>query len=107
VFACARRDDEISYNEALVDEALCFHAVRLSVCACVRSQVSDDTMKSRIMRRATTSHRSDDNEQTVMRRLATFHDFNQPVVDYYQKLGKLCTVLDRFFDAQLLPSGTH
>ena len=56
-------------------------------------QVSDETMKSRIMHRGETSGRSDDNEATVMKRIDTFHANNQPVVDFYKKRKKLCAVL--------------
>jgi len=58
----------------------------------VDEQVSDDTMKSRILKRGMTSGRSDDNEKTVVKRLQTFHANNQPVVDYYNKQKKLCNV---------------
>ena len=33
--------------------------------------------------------RSDDNEETLRKRLETFHGQTQPVVDFYKKLGLL------------------
>lgn len=52
-------------------------------------EVSDATMTKRLMGRAETSGRVDDNEETIKKRLKTFHDITTPVVDYYDKQGKL------------------
>lgn len=52
-------------------------------------EVSDDTMTKRLLGRAETSGRVDDNEETIKKRLKTFHDVTTPVVDYYEKEGKL------------------
>ncbi|XP_052220211.1 adenylate kinase isoenzyme 5-like isoform X2 [Dreissena polymorpha] len=52
-------------------------------------EVSDMTMTKRLMGRAETSGRVDDNEDTIKKRLKTFHDITTPVVDYYEKQGKL------------------
>ena len=51
--------------------------------------VSDETMKNRLMKRGESSGRVDDNEETIKKRLQTFHEVTQPVIDYYQKQGKL------------------
>jgi len=59
-------------------------------------------MKTRIMKRGETSGRSDDNEATVMKRIDTFHDNNQPIVDYYNKQRKLCTVRFSSFSPVLI-----
>jgi len=74
-------------------------------------EVSDETMTSRLLKRAETSGRVDDNEETIRKRLRTFHDITTPVVDYYGKdnkvhtiqaegtvddiFGKVCQVLDK------------
>jgi len=42
---------------------------------------SDDTMKERLMSR----QRSDDNEETIMKRLETFHNISEPVMAKYTK----------------------
>jgi adenylate kinase family enzyme len=55
-------------------------------------KVSDATMKSRLLKRAETSGRVDDNEETIVKRLKTFHDLTTPVVDYYGQQNKVCTV---------------
>lgn len=54
--------------------------------------VSDETMKTRLLGRALTSGRVDDNEETIMKRLKTFHDHTSPVMDHYAKQKKLQTV---------------
>lgn len=52
-------------------------------------EVSDDTMKERLMKRGLSSGRVDDNEETIKKRLETFHAVTQPVIDYYDEKGKL------------------
>lgn len=56
-------------------------------------EVADETMKKRLLKRAETSGRVDDNEETIVKRLKTFHNLTQPVIDYYAKQGKVCTVV--------------
>ncbi|XP_060602074.1 uncharacterized protein LOC132755252 isoform X9 [Ruditapes philippinarum] len=56
-------------------------------------EVSDETMTKRLLGRAETSGRVDDNEETIKKRLKTFHDITTPVVDYYEKEGKLKKVV--------------
>nr|KAG5689881.1 hypothetical protein BaRGS_002392 [Batillaria attramentaria] len=51
--------------------------------------VSDETMTKRLLGRAETSGRVDDNEETIKKRLATFHEVTKPVITYYEKLDKL------------------
>lgn len=55
--------------------------------------VSDETMTKRLLGRAETSGRVDDNEETIKKRLKTFHDITTPVVEYYEKEGKLKKVV--------------
>lgn len=50
---------------------------------------SDDTMKARLLKRGESSGRVDDNEETIKKRLETFHECTKPVIDYYEKQGKL------------------
>jgi len=56
-------------------------------------EVADETMKKRLLKRAETSGRVDDNEETIVKRLKTFHNHTQPVIDYYQKQGKVCKIV--------------
>ncbi len=43
----------------------------------------------RLLDRGKTSGRSDDNEEIIAKRLHVFYDHTKPVVDHYEKLGKL------------------
>ena len=46
-------------------------------------EVSDETMIKRLTNRGLTSGRVDDNEETIRKRLETFHKHSRPVVDHY------------------------
>lgn len=47
-------------------------------------EVPDEVMVQRLLHRAKTSGRVDDNEETIKKRLATFHKHSKPVIDYYK-----------------------
>ncbi|XP_050730228.1 adenylate kinase isoenzyme 1-like [Eriocheir sinensis] len=47
-------------------------------------EVPDEVMVERLLNRAKTSGRVDDNEETIKKRLATFHKHSEPVIDYYK-----------------------
>jgi len=46
-------------------------------------EVSDDTMTQRLLKRAETSGRADDNVDTIKKRLVTFHQHSEPVIQAY------------------------
>lgn len=46
----------------------------------------------RLLYRGQTSGRSDDNEETIKKRLHVFNDHSKPVIDHYSKLGKVCRI---------------
>lgn len=54
--------------------------------------VSDETMTQRLLKRGETSGRVDDNEETIKKRLKTFHNQTKPVIDYYSKQDKVCKI---------------
>ncbi|XP_062593112.1 adenylate kinase isoenzyme 5-like [Saccostrea cucullata] len=54
--------------------------------------VSDETMTKRLLKRGETSGRVDDNEETIKKRLKTFHNQTKPVIDYYSKQDKVCKI---------------
>ena len=54
--------------------------------------VSDDIMTKRLVKRGETSGRIDDNEETIAKRLATFHEQTTPILGYYGKQGKVITI---------------
>ncbi|RCN50637.1 adenylate kinase [Ancylostoma caninum] len=66
--------------------------------------VSDDILIERLLHRAKTSGRVDDNMETIKKRLHTFTTATAPVVDYYEKLKKLIRIkaqgtIDEIFSA--------
>lgn len=64
------------------------------VCECANVlfyDVNEDTLLERCMTRASQSavHRDDDNEQTLRNRLSAFHAESLPVVELYDKYGRV------------------
>lgn len=49
----------------------------------------EDVMESRLLERGKTSGRSDDNAESIRKRFRTFIETSMPVVDYYEKIGKV------------------
>jgi len=60
--------------------------------AALHLTVDDDELVRRLLTRAETEGRSDDNEDTIKHRLELFHEVTKPVVDYYDKRGMVITV---------------
>jgi hypothetical protein len=54
--------------------------------------VPDEIMTERLIKRGETSGRIDDNEETISKRLVTFHEQTTPILGYYGKQGKLITI---------------
>ncbi|XP_019634118.1 PREDICTED: uncharacterized protein LOC109477353 isoform X4 [Branchiostoma belcheri] len=52
-------------------------------------ECSAQTMTERLLGRAKTSGRADDNEATIKKRLDTFYSVTEPLVAHYEKQGKL------------------
>ena len=55
-------------------------------------------MTDRLLGRAKSSGRVDDNETTIKKRLKTFEDQTLPVLDVYEKVGKVRKVVNHFFN---------
>ena len=49
-------------------------------------------MTKRLLGRALTSGRSDDNEETIKNRIQVFFDNTEPTLDLYNKFGKVHTI---------------
>ncbi len=49
-------------------------------------------MVERLLKRAETSGRADDNEETIKKRLVVFEEEVAPIVEYYKAKGKLSQV---------------
>uniref|UniRef100_A0A7E4VTX9 adenylate kinase n=1 Tax=Panagrellus redivivus TaxID=6233 RepID=A0A7E4VTX9_PANRE len=63
-------------------------------------EASNATLTARLLERGKSSGRSDDNAATIKNRLDTFLKKTQPVVDYYNKRGKLVKIdAERSIDA--------
>jgi adenylate kinase family enzyme len=50
-------------------------------------------MTKRLLHRGQTSGRIDDNEETIKKRLKTFHNQTIPVLDLYERQNKLAEVI--------------
>ena len=46
-------------------------------------------MVKRLLKRAETSGRADDNEETIRKRLQTFVSATEPVIEYYKQKDKI------------------
>lgn len=60
--------------------------------ALIYFDVPDNTMTERLIKRGETSGRIDDNQETIKKRLETFHEQTTPILGYYGKQGKLITI---------------
>ena len=50
---------------------------------------SEEVMAERLLQRGLTSGRTDDNEDTIRKRLVTFREATLPVIEHYHSLGKV------------------
>lgn len=55
-------------------------------------EVPHDELKARLLRRGEIEGRTDDNEETIAKRIKEYLDKTTPVADYYQAQGKLKTI---------------
>jgi adenylate kinase len=55
-------------------------------------ELDDEVARDRMLRRAETEGRADDTPEAIDRRLATYHDQTEPVVEHYLGTGKLVKV---------------
>ena len=54
--------------------------------------VSQETMVQRLLKRGETSGRVDDNEETIRKRLQTFVEATEPVIQHFQSQNKVVQV---------------
>lgn len=57
-------------------------------------EANDDVMIERLLNRGKTSGRADDNEETIKKRLHTFHTHNDPIVQNYESKTKKISALN-------------
>lgn len=67
-----------------LEQAICFEKEVGKCTVVIYFEASDDTMTKRLLERGKTSGRADDNEETIKKRLNTFHSNNQPILDAYK-----------------------
>ncbi len=60
-----------------------------SLCAVIALDVPEDELLTRLLKRAEIEGRSDDNPQTIQRRLTEYRSKTQPLLDFYEAQGLL------------------
>ena len=53
---------------------------------------TEETMTARLLERAKTSGREDDNLESIKKRFVTYRETTMPVIEYYNKKGKVAEV---------------
>ncbi|KIY48144.1 UMP-CMP kinase [Fistulina hepatica ATCC 64428] len=72
-----------------MDQALKFDEAVVSATGVLFFSTTLEVMKERLLERAKTSGREDDNEESIKKRFDTYRDTTMPVIEYYQSLGKV------------------
>lgn len=57
------------------------------IAAMIELEVPEDELMKRLVKRGKESGRSDDNEETIKKRLGVYHSQTAPLVDWYKKEG--------------------
>ena len=73
-------NQDIEFEKMLAHKQLTAHLIDL--------HVDDDQLIERLLNRGKTSGRSDDNLETIQKRLAVYHHQTEPVAQHYQSLNK-------------------
>ena len=55
-------------------------------------ECTEEELKRRLLERGKTSGRSDDNEESIVKRLDLFKEQTVPVVEFYEKAGKVVRI---------------
>ena len=58
-----------------------------NVAAMIELDVPEDELMTRLIKRGKESSRSDDNEETIKKRLDVYHNQTAPLIDWYEKEG--------------------
>jgi adenylate kinase len=74
----------------LLDDYLIEHHRPLDVA--LNLQVEEEMLVERLLKRAETDGRADDNYETIRERLRVFRTQTSPLIEYYKKQGKLETI---------------
>ncbi|CAG8538253.1 3677_t:CDS:2 [Ambispora gerdemannii] len=76
-----KMDQAIKFEEDVIEA----HSVLFFDC-------SEEVMLERLLERGKTSGRADDNIETIQKRFISFKQQSYPVIEYYQKLGKVHSI---------------
>lgn len=55
-------------------------------------ECAEEELKKRLLERGKTSGRSDDNEESIVKRLKIFNDQTRPVIEHYGRLNKVIKI---------------
>lgn len=69
-----------------------FQKLNISLDKVLYLNIPKDESLKRLLKRAETEHRSDDNSQTILHRLDVYEKETLPVIEYYQKQNKLIEI---------------
>jgi adenylate kinase len=75
-----------------VSQAEAFETEIAAPAAVLFLDVPDTELTQRLLKRGETSGRSDDNAESIAKRLKTYHDQSFPVVEYYAPQGKVIKI---------------
>lgn len=75
-----------------VEQALCLEKSFREIDFIVNLVVPEEVLFERLMGRALTSGRADDNPETIRNRIAVFNESTAPVLDTYHRLGKVANI---------------
>lgn len=89
-----KRDSQKRCDLSFLRLCIFFFSKQIAACEFVLYfECSPETMKERLLARAETSGRVDDNEDTIRKRLETFENQTKPVIDYYESQNKVKKVV--------------
>ena len=57
------------------------------ISAMINLEVSEDILMARLLRRATLEGRADDNEETIKKRFAVYHNQTAPLIEWFKGEG--------------------
>ncbi|OJA09872.1 hypothetical protein AZE42_06262 [Rhizopogon vesiculosus] len=75
-----------------MDQALGFDGTVCLAALVIFFNTSEEVMRERLLKRAKTSGREDDNVETIIKRFRTYNEQTMPVIEYYKTQGKLAEI---------------
>ncbi|KAK2810345.1 hypothetical protein FQN50_003076 [Emmonsiellopsis sp. PD_5] len=75
-----------------MDQGIFFEETVCPSTATVFLECGEEVMKKRLLKRGETSGRDDDNEESIKKRFRTFVETSMPVVEHYEREGKVVRV---------------